>query len=250
VFLRVLEYYQGVLVLTSNRVGEIDEAFRSRIHICLFYPKLDQLSTSKVWEKNINRAKVSQIGMDVEEDELRRFYELLWLENEKNPSRQWNGRQIKNAFQTAIALAHWDFNCLPPDSRPKRPILRAKHFRRVGQTSAHFDDYIGSIYGLEEQDAYSVLAAREEVRRDSGLPISFMGSQKGRSVYSGREKKVSLQRTWQDISDGSMSDHSKSEVNNQDEDDEYEEDITGNLEYLQELVKLKKKYKNSSRAVN
>lgn len=31
VFLRVLEYYEGILILTSNRVGTFDEAFRSRI---------------------------------------------------------------------------------------------------------------------------------------------------------------------------------------------------------------------------
>jgi hypothetical protein len=37
VFLRVLEYYNGLLFLTTNRVGTIDEAFKSRIHISLYY---------------------------------------------------------------------------------------------------------------------------------------------------------------------------------------------------------------------
>jgi hypothetical protein len=36
VFLRVLEYYSGILFLTTNRVGTIDEAFKSRIHISLY----------------------------------------------------------------------------------------------------------------------------------------------------------------------------------------------------------------------
>ena len=31
VFLRILEYYDGILILTSNRVGTFDEAFKSRI---------------------------------------------------------------------------------------------------------------------------------------------------------------------------------------------------------------------------
>ena len=31
VFLRVLEYYEGILILTSNRVGIFDEAFMSRV---------------------------------------------------------------------------------------------------------------------------------------------------------------------------------------------------------------------------
>jgi ATPase family associated with various cellular activities (AAA) len=31
VFLRVIEYYDGILILTSNRVGTFDEAFKSRV---------------------------------------------------------------------------------------------------------------------------------------------------------------------------------------------------------------------------
>lgn len=36
VFLRALEFYSGILFLTTNRVGTIDEAFKSRIHISLY----------------------------------------------------------------------------------------------------------------------------------------------------------------------------------------------------------------------
>lgn len=36
VFLRMLEYYKGILFLTTNRIGTFDEAFKSRIHISLF----------------------------------------------------------------------------------------------------------------------------------------------------------------------------------------------------------------------
>ncbi|KAF2800360.1 P-loop containing nucleoside triphosphate hydrolase protein, partial [Melanomma pulvis-pyrius CBS 109.77] len=41
VFLRALEYYTGVLFLTTNRVGTLDEAFRSRIHLSLLYPAIN-----------------------------------------------------------------------------------------------------------------------------------------------------------------------------------------------------------------
>ncbi|KAI8932326.1 hypothetical protein NX059_010520 [Plenodomus lindquistii] len=40
VFLRVLEYYEGILILTSNRVGTFDEAFKSRIQLSLHYDDL------------------------------------------------------------------------------------------------------------------------------------------------------------------------------------------------------------------
>jgi hypothetical protein len=45
VFLRVLEYYSGILFLTTNRVGTIDEAFKSRIHISLYCMLLENSDT-------------------------------------------------------------------------------------------------------------------------------------------------------------------------------------------------------------
>lgn len=45
-FLRVLEYYESILVLTSNRVGVFDEAFKSRIQLAHphHYPTLGPYS--------------------------------------------------------------------------------------------------------------------------------------------------------------------------------------------------------------
>ncbi|KAF2636666.1 hypothetical protein P280DRAFT_408864, partial [Massarina eburnea CBS 473.64] len=36
-FLRALEYYRGILFLTTNWAGAMDEAFRLRIHVSLLY---------------------------------------------------------------------------------------------------------------------------------------------------------------------------------------------------------------------
>ncbi|KAK3367802.1 hypothetical protein B0H63DRAFT_442499 [Podospora didyma] len=170
VFLRVLEYYSGVIILTTNRVGEFDEAFRSRIHISLYFPKLTQSSTKEIWEKNIARLKTGSINIDVEEDKILRFIDKDWELNKSRPSRRWNGRQIKNAFQTAVALARWDFYENERSKDLKRPLLRAAHFNRVAQTSAHFDDYIRDVHGFrEEDDSYGIIAERDEIRRDSNI---------------------------------------------------------------------------------
>ncbi|EEU35307.1 uncharacterized protein NECHADRAFT_78309 [Fusarium vanettenii 77-13-4] len=48
VFLRVLEYYTGILFLTTNRIGDFDEAFASRVQMSLYYPELDEEKTLKV----------------------------------------------------------------------------------------------------------------------------------------------------------------------------------------------------------
>lgn len=42
VFLRKLEYHQGVLFLTTNRVKSFDPAFNSRINVALRYDDLDK----------------------------------------------------------------------------------------------------------------------------------------------------------------------------------------------------------------
>ncbi|EHL02853.1 hypothetical protein M7I_1116 [Glarea lozoyensis 74030] len=41
IFLRKLEYYRGVMFLTSNRIDDFDPAFESRIHLTIHYPALD-----------------------------------------------------------------------------------------------------------------------------------------------------------------------------------------------------------------
>ncbi|KAG9228841.1 hypothetical protein BJ875DRAFT_476478 [Amylocarpus encephaloides] len=172
VFLRVLDYYSGVIILTTNRVGEFDEAFRSRIHISLYYPKLDRLSTKNVWENNIARVKNGDLDIDIEEGKIRRFYERHWEENIPYPSRAWNGRQIKNAFQTALALANWDFHDAESTPRLERPFLKAAHFVQVAETSAHFDDYISDVHGMGEMDTFGTLAEREETRKDAYLGVT------------------------------------------------------------------------------
>lgn len=48
VFLRQLEYFDGVLFLTTNRPSSFDDAFQSRIHMALGLPELHTESQIKV----------------------------------------------------------------------------------------------------------------------------------------------------------------------------------------------------------
>merc|ERR1711998_805045 len=48
IFLRLLEYHQGVLFLTTNRVKSFDSAFHSRISVALKYPDLDPAQRQQV----------------------------------------------------------------------------------------------------------------------------------------------------------------------------------------------------------
>lgn len=166
-FLRVLQYYRGVLILTMNRVGQLDEAFKPRIHVSLYYSKLQQESTEEIWRKNIERLKNSEANIDIDEESFQKFYKEHWLETEDEASRKWNGRRIKNAFQTAIALANWEFYEVEKPTNLPRPKILARHFKPVANTSAHFDDYLADMWGIDDQDdVQSVLAKRANLGQD------------------------------------------------------------------------------------
>ncbi|KAI0922719.1 hypothetical protein AcV5_009616 [Taiwanofungus camphoratus] len=92
IFLRHVEYYRGILFLTTNRVKTFDEAFLSRIHVALHFQELSKSAKVQVW-----RAFLQKVGAQMED-----FNEELL---EKLASRDINGRQIKNATRTANSLA-------------------------------------------------------------------------------------------------------------------------------------------------
>lgn len=52
-FLRKIEYFQGVLFLTTNRKQDFDEAFKSRIHVTISYGDLSDEAQSMIWERLI-----------------------------------------------------------------------------------------------------------------------------------------------------------------------------------------------------
>ncbi|EIW53171.1 P-loop containing nucleoside triphosphate hydrolase protein [Trametes versicolor FP-101664 SS1] len=92
VFLRHVEYYHGILFMTTNRVKAFDEAFLSRIHVALHFHDLTRDARKQVWA-----AFLSKVGVAPAQ-----FGEALL---DKLAEREVNGRQIKNAVRTASSLA-------------------------------------------------------------------------------------------------------------------------------------------------
>ncbi|KAL8993104.1 MAG: hypothetical protein Q9169_006595, partial [Polycauliona sp. 2 TL-2023] len=161
VFLRVLEYYSGILFLTTNKVGHFDEAFKSRIHVSLYYPSLSRRSTLKIWKMNLERLSKSKKAFEVEKDEIYDYARRHYRELRAKGKTTWNGRQIKNAFQTAIALAEFDAN----RAEAGKPVLALEHFKVVAQASEDFDDYLCRVHGGTEAD----LAMRFQQRDDEAV---------------------------------------------------------------------------------
>ncbi|KAF4481389.1 ATPase family AAA domain-containing protein 3 [Colletotrichum fructicola Nara gc5] len=142
VFLRVLEYYDGILTLTSNRVGTFDEAFKSRIQLNLRYSNLSENQRLQIWTNFINRIeglgqrrvadieKVvavrqrSQVDIGINADEIRMHLRDLAKAN-------LNGREIRNAISTARQLAVF-----------RGEALGYEHIARVIGEARKFDDYL------------------------------------------------------------------------------------------------------------
>ncbi|PSN71695.1 hypothetical protein BS50DRAFT_515500 [Corynespora cassiicola Philippines] len=158
VFLRILEYYEGILFLTTNKVGLIDEAFKSRIHMALHYPWLDESQTINIWKSLVRRAK-SDTSLVIDEVEIIVLASQLWNKQVNSPHGKgpdgkapgWNGRQIKNAFMSAIALAQYEAKKNPSgdSDTPTRVILSKKHFNTVETASKAFDDYLWKVHAYK-----------------------------------------------------------------------------------------------------
>jgi hypothetical protein len=104
IFLRVLEYYQGILFLTSNRVDTFDDAFKSRIHVPLKYTGLDVSSRKQIWRNFLDRAE----GDDGANNDKGKSAAIDEKGLEQLAQHDLNGRQIKGIVRTATSLARYD----------------------------------------------------------------------------------------------------------------------------------------------
>lgn len=60
VFLRNLEYYEGILFLTTNRAPDFDDAVLSRIHLKIKYDDLTKDARRGIWSYFLSKANTHQ----------------------------------------------------------------------------------------------------------------------------------------------------------------------------------------------
>lgn len=155
VFLRVLEYYDGILILTSNRIGTFDEAFKSRVQLSLHYPSLTRENRLRVWE---NFIALLANGDNTKYADIRQRLDSL-------SQYKLNGRQIRNTLNTARQLAQF-----------KGQPLRYNHLNRAIQNVVDFEKYVTKLHDGQSDEEYAEAAgirhnnkkrkAEEEAERD------------------------------------------------------------------------------------
>jgi hypothetical protein len=85
IFLRLLDYYQGILFLTTNRPEVLDHAVRSRVMLKLEYPDLARGARAVIWRTMLRSAGLTLVGGTAEE----------------LAEAELNGRQIRNLTRLA-----------------------------------------------------------------------------------------------------------------------------------------------------
>jgi SpoVK/Ycf46/Vps4 family AAA+-type ATPase len=137
VFLRILEYYDGILILTSNRVGIFDEAFKSRIQVALHYENLNRSSRKKIWQNFLDMLEEDE--EDVNFDEIKFHLDDL-------AEKGLNGRQIRNVLTTARQLAIF-----------RKERLDWEHLEKALAVSSDFNQYLKNMQGhTDDQRARDV----------------------------------------------------------------------------------------------
>ncbi|KAJ9633992.1 hypothetical protein H2204_006539 [Knufia peltigerae] len=144
-FLRALEYYEGILILTTNRIGTFDEAFKSRIQLPVHYPDLDETGRKIIWRSALN--DIPPLPRDFDRQNLLDHIDKL-------ATHRLNGRQIRSTVNTAMKYAHF-----------KEEQLSYRHFEVVIRTVMEFDRYTVETRGQTDSE----WAEAEGLRKRPGL---------------------------------------------------------------------------------
>ncbi|KAI0152742.1 P-loop containing nucleoside triphosphate hydrolase protein [Xylariaceae sp. FL1272] len=147
-FLRALEYYRGVLFLTTNRVQAFDSAFMSRIHVALHYKNLRDEDRERIWANTFERLERESSGGIRISTAARSV--LLGGADDNEASRRlrglkWNGREIRNAMQMMLALAESEAR----EEGSKVVTVGQKHVYAVVNMSGDFRDYLKKTTPVE-----------------------------------------------------------------------------------------------------
>ncbi|KAK0375150.1 hypothetical protein CLIM01_07497 [Colletotrichum limetticola] len=155
IFLRTLEYFNGIMFLTSNRIGAFDQAFQSRIHITIGMPEFDEPLRKEVWKifiQDLGRKRRDGSPALLSREECK----ALGSEVTKSwASQPLNGRQIRNCVRSALALA--EDKGVKPD---------ASHFNKVLKLGNAFTQYMTKLQKAEAEEIAQIKGDRLAAMKD------------------------------------------------------------------------------------
>ncbi|KAL4733400.1 P-loop containing nucleoside triphosphate hydrolase protein [Aspergillus similis] len=133
VFLRILEYYDGILILTTNRIKTFDVAVQSRVHLAIRYNKMSSDHLKQLFKQFIDELN----------DEVENPVDLKkWIDEEFDG--EVDGRQIRNIVSSARSLAKSKDNYAGK--------LKLSHIKRVLRMTVSFQNHLRDQRIAAERD--------------------------------------------------------------------------------------------------
>ncbi|KAH7378244.1 hypothetical protein BKA66DRAFT_466882 [Pyrenochaeta sp. MPI-SDFR-AT-0127] len=163
-FLRAIEYYDGVLFLTTNRIGTFDEAFLSRI-TAIYYDDFNDDDRKKIWGNYFEKLEQER-GKEIYVPRSTKEYAT---DSTDVKELQWNGREIRNAFQIAVNLAQAE----GVKDKNGQIVVKEKHIEVTVELSKDFKRYMSSL----RQKTDSERARLAGIRNDEFNVPPVMGSE-------------------------------------------------------------------------
>ncbi|RYP17984.1 hypothetical protein DL765_004203 [Monosporascus sp. GIB2] len=142
ILLRVLEYFQGIIIMTTNRITGIDVAVLSRMSLCVRYKGLTPEQGEAIFKYFLDRIPPELIYERGSIDEFIKESDL-W--------HGFNGRQIRNVVSTALSVAQYEAQNPSP--------LVSEELRRnaAGQLMhRHLNEICNMVQGSQRNLVYQV----------------------------------------------------------------------------------------------
>lgn len=142
VFLRKLEYYSGIIFLTTNRIDAVDKAVIDRALLIIEYTPLDETRMEKIVNNCLKRFE-NQHYFELDEEAKK------LLKTSVTPEKyDWDGREIIQTLTLAGHLAEYDYGREKEDVRSSRTaIIEKKHVENAIKIIRGHAVYKNSVTG-------------------------------------------------------------------------------------------------------
>ncbi|GAW21350.1 hypothetical protein ANO14919_108690 [Xylariales sp. No.14919] len=147
IFLKELEYFSGIIFLTTNRVGTFDLAMKSRIHLALGFSSPGASIRQQMWAQALESLPSEKLGID----DIGHAVKIL-------AERNLNGREIYNTLNTARTIATFE-----------RKKLLLEHLEKVLKVRDSFDKKLRQERAKLKQSLSEHTQTSQLVRRGSIL---------------------------------------------------------------------------------
>ncbi|KAI0509213.1 P-loop containing nucleoside triphosphate hydrolase protein [Xylaria bambusicola] len=148
IFLKELEYFSGIIFLTTNRVETFDWAMKSRIHLALGFSPPGTSIRQQMWTQALRTVPADELGID----DIAYAAQVL-------AERNLNGREIYNTLNTARTIATFE---------QKKLLL--EHLQKILKVRDSFDKKLAQErVKLKKSSSKPAPAGHQLMRRGSIL---------------------------------------------------------------------------------